>query len=196
MYKNWRNQVMKRFFTLATLLVSMVSFAAPLPRAGRIIITNADNSIIQVRINGRSYNVNGQPLLLNNLAGGRHQVQIFKSERRPYGYSRSRPVLIYNAAVYVDPSYIVDLNVNRAGRVIVGKSLILRNGKRFGDDNPARNRYDDSRYENNHDNNNRFDSGNGGSPQGRYNDKQDSQEYEDSAPPVPQRRDRPSRRGA
>ncbi len=119
---------MKRFFTLAALLVSMVSFAAPKPKAGRIIITNSDNSIIQVRVDGRSYNVTGQPMILNNLAGGRHQLQIFRIDRRVYGPGKSKPVLIYNAPVYVDQSFIVDVNVGRTGKVSIGKSMVINNG--------------------------------------------------------------------
>jgi hypothetical protein len=190
---------MKRFFTLAALFVSMISFAAPLPRAGRIIISNADNSLIQVRINGRSYNVDRQPLIINNLAGGRHQVQIFKSERKPYGFTRSRPVLIYNAAVYVDPSYIVDLNVNRAGKVVLGKSVVVRNGNRFDG-----NAYDNDRYDNNRNDDNRYDNrfdtdrndyGKPGSVDERYNDPRKSTNPGNNNDPqvIPNRPTRPVR---
>jgi hypothetical protein len=189
---------MKRFFTLTALLISIVSFAAPLPRAGRIIVSNQDNSLIHVRINGRSYNVDGQPLIISNLAGGRHQVQIFKSERKPFGYTRSRPVMIYNAAVYVDPSYIVDLNV-------------VRNDRRYNDnrfDNNRRddtryqdNRYDDKRYNNNDYDNNRYN--NNDYDNNRYNDDPNERNRfespkpgtgdERNTPGIPGRSTRPAR---
>jgi hypothetical protein len=171
---NWRKQVMKRFFTLAALFISMVSFAAAPPRAGRIIINNGDYNNIMVRINGRTYNVDQQTLVLNNLAGGRHQLEIFKTERKPYGFGRSKPVLIYSSAVYVDPSFIVDVNINRLGRVSVGKSVIVRNGNdRYGNDGYGNDRYDndrngsygDDRY---NDNKNRNDKSNDGKG---YDDK-------------------------
>jgi hypothetical protein len=137
---------MKRFFTLAALLVCMVSFAAPKPKAGRLIITNADNSIIQVRVDGRTYNVAGQPMILSNLAGGRHQLQIFKIERRSYGFGKAKSVLIYNAPVYVDQSFIVDVNVNRTGKVSIGKSIVMNNGpaRSNRDDRYPNGRYDDN----------------------------------------------------
>lgn len=155
---------MKRFFTLAALLVSMVSFASPKPKAGRIIITNTDNSIIQVRVDGRTYNVNGQPVILNNLSGGRHQLQIFKIERNSYAFEKARPVLIYNAPVYVDHSFIVDVNVNRKGKVSIGKSMIVQNGTvrndrdnrypgdRSYNDKPGLDRNDNDRYDDNRNN--------------------------------------------
>ena len=168
---------MKRFFTLAALLVSMVSFAAPNPKTGRIIITNTDNSIIQVRVNGRTYNVTGQPMILNNLAGGRHQLQIFKTERRPYSIGNAKRVLIYNAPVYVDQSFIVDVNVNRTGKVSIGKSMIINNGNarndRYNDRdgwysndrlNDNRNEYGNDRYENNRSRNGQKEQGKTGRP--------------------------------
>ena len=153
---------MKRFFTLAALFISMVSFAAAPPRAGRIIIKNGDYNDILVRINGRTYNVDQQTLILNNLAGGRHHLEIYKTERKPYRLGRSKAVLIYSSAVYVDPSFIVDVNINRFGRVSVGKSVIVRNGN----DRYDNNRYDNDRYDNDRDG--RY--GDDGYPDNRYND--------------------------
>ena len=137
---------MKRFFTLAALFISIVSFAAAPPRAASIMINNADNSMIQVRLNGRTYNVNQQTILLNNLAGGRHQLEIYKTEKKPFGFIKSRPVLIYSSAVYVDASFIVDVNISRSGKVSIGKSLPVRNnGDRYR--NVDSDRYDDNRYD-------------------------------------------------
>ena len=150
---------MKRIFTLAALFISMISFAAAPPRAGRIIINNGDYNNIVVRINGRAYNVDQQTLILNNLAGGRHHLEVFRTERRPYGYGRSKPVLIYSSAVYLDPSFIVDVNINRFGRVSVAKSVVVRNGN----DRNGSNRYDNDRYGNGRDNrydNDRYDDNN------------------------------------
>jgi hypothetical protein len=175
---------MKRFFTLAALFISMVSFAAAPPRAGRIIINNGDYNNILVRINGRSYNVDQQTLVLNNLVGGRHHLEIFKTERKPYGFGRSKPVLIYSSAVYVDPSFIVDVNINRFGRVSVGKSVIVRKGNDRFDNN----RYDNDRYDNDRDSrygddkypDNRYNDGKG--PNDRSNDgkRYDDKTYQDN----------------
>lgn len=174
---------MKRFFTLAALFISMMSFAAAPSKAGRIIINNDDNSIIQVRINGRSYNVNQQALVLNNLNAGRHQLEIFKTERKPYNWGKSKTVLIYSSAVYVDPSFIVDVDINRMGRVTIGKSLIVKNGNdryndnRFGNDN----RYNDNKYDNKYGNDdryndNRYDAGN----KGKDNNGKSARPFEDN----------------
>ena len=178
---NWRKQVMKRFFTLAALFISMISFAAAPPRAGRIIINNADNNNILVRINGRSYNVDQQALILNNLAGGRHHLEVYKTDRRPYGFGRSKPVLIYSSPVYVDPSFIVDVNVNRFGKVSIGKSVIVKNGSRYGNDGYGNDRYDNGRYGNEgYGGNNRVDNGRDGrSADDRYYDKNDGNNKQD-----------------
>ena len=139
---------MKRFFTLAALFISMVSFAAAPPRAASIVINNADKDMIQVRLNGRTYNVNQQTILLNNLAGGRHRLEIYKIERKPFGFIKPKPVLIFSSAVYVDASFIVDVNISRFGKVSIGKSLPQRNGRdRYNNDDSRvynDNRYDDS----------------------------------------------------
>ena len=159
---------MKRFFTLAALFISMVSFAAAPPRAASIVINNADKDMIQVRLNGRAYNVNQQTILLNNLAGGRHRLEIYKIERRPFGFTRSKPVLIYSSAVYVDASFIVDVNISRFGKVSIGKSLPLRNGR-----DRYRN-YDSDRY-----NDNRYDDTNKGR-NGGFDDSDNRDRYPDS----------------
>jgi hypothetical protein len=137
---------MKRFFTLAALFISIASFAAAPPRAASIVINNGNNSQIQVRLNGRTYNVNQQTILLNNLAGGRHQLEIYKTEKKPFGFNKSKPVLIYSSAVYVDASFIVDVNISRSGKVSIGKSLPARNsGDRYR--NADSDRYNDNRYD-------------------------------------------------
>ena len=162
---------MKRFFTLAALFISMMSFAAAPSKAGRIIINNDDNNIIQVRINGRSYNVNQQALVLSNLNGGRHQLEIFRTERKPYNWGKSKTVLIYSSAVYVDPSFIVDVNINRMGRVSIGKSIIVKNGNdRYVNDNRYGN---DTRY----DNNNRYNNDNRNGHDDRYTDNRNDAGY-------------------
>ena len=181
---------MKRFFTLAALFISMVSFAAAPPRAGRILINNGDYNNILVRINGRSYNIDQQALILNNLAGGRHHLEVYKTERKPYGFGRSKPVLIYSSPVYVDPSFIVDVNINRFGKVSVGKSVIVRNGndrfdnKRYDNDRYDNDRYDndrDSRYEDDKYPDNRYNDGRGPNDKSNDGKRYDDKTYQDKS---------------
>ncbi|HTE26135.1 hypothetical protein [Flavitalea sp.] len=178
---------MKRFFTLAALFISMVSFAAAPPRAGRIIINNGDYNNIVVRINGRSYNVDQQTLILNNLVGGRHHLEVYKTEKKPFGFGRSKPVLIFSSAIYVDPSFIVDVNINRFGKVSIGKSVIVKNGN----DRYDNNRYDNDRYDDDRD---------GRSIDDRYNDNSgpndksnDGKRYDDKTYPDNGNGNRPAR---
>ncbi|MHA4845654.1 hypothetical protein ACX0G7_15880 [Flavitalea antarctica] len=178
---------MKRIFTLAALFISMVSFAAAPPRAGRMIINNGDYNNIVIRINGRSYNVDQQTLVLNNLAGGRHHLEVFRIERKPRSFGRSKPVLIYSSAVYVDPSFIVDVNVSRFGRVSVGKSMIVRNGSdRYGND-----RYGNDRYDNDRDRNYGDDRYDGN--RNRNDRSNDEKRYDDKTYPDNGKANRPSR---
>lgn len=175
---------MKRIFTLAALFISMVSFAGAPPRAGRMIVTNGDFNNIFIRIDGRTYNVDEQTLVLNNLAGGRHHLEIYKIERKPYGFGRNKPVAIFSSAVYVDPSFIVDVNINRFGRVSVGKSVIVRNGyERNGYDRNSHDRSDYDAYDNDHEdryNNDRYNDGNKGSDDRyRNGNKSDDKSYQD-----------------
>jgi hypothetical protein len=139
---------MKRFFTLAALLISIVSFAAAPPRAGKIIINNADNDLIQVRINGKTYNVNQQTMVLNNLYGGKHHIEIYKTERKQNGRIRNKAHLIYSSAVYVDPSFILDININRMGRVTLQKSIPVRydNDRHAGMNKGRNSQYDENDY--------------------------------------------------
>lgn len=167
---------MKRFFTLAALFISMVSFAAAPPRAGRLIISNADNSISHVRINGRIYNVDQQTIILSNLVGGRHILEVYRTERNPYNFGRAKSVMVYSTPVYVDPSFIVDVTINRFGRVSIAKSMKMRNGD-FRNYDARDDRYDyDKRNGGYDDNRNGGYDGNrgGGYDDGRnggYNDK-------------------------
>ncbi|RYG01153.1 MAG: hypothetical protein EOO02_13365, partial [Chitinophagaceae bacterium] len=169
---------MKRFFTLAALLITIVSFAAPVPRGGRIIISNSDNSLISVRLNGRMYNVNRQTIFLENLAGGKHRLEVYKTEKRPF--SSSKTVLIFSQAVYVDPSYILDVFIDRFGAVNLKKNMTVRStgngyGNGYGDRYGERNddRYDDRTVI-------RYDARNGGAMNPQYENDRNNDRNKDN----------------
>ncbi|RYF87839.1 MAG: hypothetical protein EOO00_12015 [Chitinophagaceae bacterium] len=159
---------MKRFFTLAALFISMVSFAAAPPRAGRLIISNADNTISHVRVNGRLYNLDQQTIIFNNLAAGRQFLEVYRTERPRFGVGRGKLVLVQTTPLYVDPSFIVDVNINRTGRITIGKTLKIRNGNlRYYDARDGR-YYQDERFAT------RGDARYDGRDDNRYNDRNDS----------------------
>ena len=114
---------MKNIFTLSALLFTMASFAAAPPKNSRIVITNSDNSFIQVKINGTLYSLDNNTIVLNNIYPGRHKIEVFKTEKRSNRWFRPRPQLIYSSTMFIESSSLVDININRAGNVRVQKNV-------------------------------------------------------------------------
>jgi hypothetical protein len=123
---------MKKIFTLAALLFSLISFAAAPPKATKIVVNNFDNAIVQVRIDGTMYNVTDNSFVLKNIVPGRHKIEVFKMERKSRMF-RPRAELIYKSTVMIEPSAVLDININRFGNVSVTKKIDDRfdgNGRR------------------------------------------------------------------
>ena len=121
--KHWRNQIMKRIFTLAAILFSVTTFAAehPGPKSSKISIVNNDHTVMQARIDGVTYNLNNT-FVLDNIRAGNHNITIFKTES--FGF-RKRTQVVYNSYLSIAPAQIVNIGINR-GRVIVSQSSIDR----------------------------------------------------------------------
>ena len=151
---------MKNIFTLLLLTVSVFTFAYD---GGRLTITVPSSKNIQVYVDGRAYQENGNSIVLNNIQSGNHSITIYKNTRNGYGNNgtngrnnqrdkkNNRGEVLYSSNIYVRPSYHVDVMVNRFGKALVDERVI--NGSYSNDD--------DEIYDNH--------SGNGGYDNGGYN---------------------------
>ncbi len=70
---------MKQIFTFIAVLFSVTSFAAPAPKTSKISISNNDRSLMQVKIDGKMYNLNNT-FVMDNIRAGNHSITIYKTE--------------------------------------------------------------------------------------------------------------------
>jgi hypothetical protein len=149
---------MKKIFTLIAVLFSITTFAAPGPKASKISISNNDRSKMQVKIDGRMYDLNNT-FVMDNVRAGSHSITIYKTER--YGF-RTVTKTIYNSSMFVSPGQLIDVDINRSGTVSVktlstdkyGRDDRNRGNERnFNDRNDNRNDRNDRNNNNGRDNN-------------------------------------------
>lgn len=128
---------MKKFFTLATMLLLSVSLFAFGPQA-RLTVSNNSRLKVTVSVDGRNYVAqrgadNGTDIIINDLNNGSHNIKIYQQESRGnsgfFGNKRDR--LIYNDNIYVKPQYRTDFTINNFGRVVVNEQMTdyRNNGK-------------------------------------------------------------------
>lgn len=113
---------MKTIFTL--LLATVLSSSAFAYNEGRLTVTFAGNTNVQVVIDGRSFHQQDNSILLDNIQPGQHSIQIYRSRAngRYQNNRNSRPSrndLIYSSSVYVKPNHHVDVMINRFGKALV-----------------------------------------------------------------------------
>jgi hypothetical protein len=121
-------QIMKKIFTIAAILFSLTSIAADYPRPAKISISSNDRAFIQVKIDGRKFNLDRNTFALNNIRPGYHTIEIVRVENT--GMFRSRRArVIYNSSMYIAPSQIVDIDINRFGQGDVRKKDFDRVGR-------------------------------------------------------------------
>jgi len=114
---NWRKQYMKKIFTLIAVLFSITTFAAPAPgpKTSTISISNNNRAMMQVRIDGKMYNLNNT-FVLDNIRAGNHSISIYKMES--VGFRRSQKV-VYNSSMFVNPGQLISIDINRNDKVVV-----------------------------------------------------------------------------
>jgi hypothetical protein len=112
-------QIMKKIFTLAAILFSVTTFAAERPGPAKISVTNDGRAFIQVKIDGRKYDLNRNTFAMSNIKPGYHTIEIYRIENR--GMFRSKARTIYSSSMYIAPSQLVDIDINRFGNVEVRK---------------------------------------------------------------------------
>jgi hypothetical protein len=114
---------MKSFFTL--LLATAFTTSAFAYNEGKLTVTFAAKSNVQVVIDGRTYQQNDNSIVLNDIQPGNHRIQIYKAKRN--GNGRDRNELLYNTVVQVRPNYHVDIMVNRFGKALVDERSLRNN---------------------------------------------------------------------
>jgi hypothetical protein len=142
---------MKTFFTL--LLATIFTTSAFAYGESRLTITVSTSSDVQVMIDNRSYRLDDNSLVLNNISAGQHTIQVYRGNGnyRNSGNSRNRSNrnnVLYSSTIYVRPNYDVDIMINR-----FGKALVDEQDLRYGNDGWGNNR----------------NNGNGGYGNGGYN---------------------------
>ena len=144
---------MKKIFTLIAVLFSITTFAAPGPKASKIAISNNDRSMMQVKIDGVMYNLNNT-FVLENIRSGNHSIIIYKTES--FGF-RKKTQVIYNSSIFINPAQSVNIDINRAGKVVVKTTANYAYG--YNDRNSRNDRDNNGRYDN--DRNDKNDRNNG-----------------------------------
>jgi len=137
---------MKKIFTLIAVLVSITTFAAPGPKTSKISISNSDRSMMQVKIDGALYDL-GSSLALDNLRAGNHTITIYKTEN---GGFRKRTSVIYNSSMYVSPAQLINIDINRNGKVVVKTTTTTFDRDDRNNRNDRDNRYDRDNRNNNY----------------------------------------------
>jgi hypothetical protein len=105
---------MKQIFTLIAVMFGITAFAAPGPKNAKISISNNDRSMIQVKIDGKMYDLNNT-FVMDNVRPGRHAITIYKTEIAGF---RKRTSEIYNSALFISTGQFISIDINRFGKVV------------------------------------------------------------------------------
>lgn len=113
---------MKTVFTL--LLATLFTTSAFAFDEGRLTITVSTPSNVQVVIDDRTYKLDDNSLVLNNVRAGQHTIRVYRgrANNRGNGNSRNRNNrnnILFSSTIYVKPNYDVDVMINRFGKVLV-----------------------------------------------------------------------------
>jgi hypothetical protein len=113
---------MKTIFTL--LLATIFTTSAFAYDEGRLTITVSTPSDVQVMIDNRSYRLDDNSLVLNNVRAGQHTIQVIRgrANNRNNGNNKNRNNrnnVLYSSTIYVKPNYDVDIMINRFGKALV-----------------------------------------------------------------------------
>lgn len=122
---------MKSMFTL--LLATLLTSAAFANDEGRLSITVATGSDVQVVIDNRSYRTEDKALTLHQIRPGNYTIRVYRSRRDVRDTRDRRPArandrilgggnrndLLYSATVYVHANHHLDIMINRFGKALV-----------------------------------------------------------------------------
>jgi hypothetical protein len=147
---------MKKICTLIAVLFSIATFAAPGPKTSKITISNNDRSVMQVKIDGAMYDL-GSSLALENIRSGNHSITIYKTENAGF---RRRTQVIYNSTMFISPAQLVNIDINRSGKIVVrttSTDRFDRNDRNNGYGKDYNDRYDNSRNNGSRDHDQRYE---------------------------------------
>ena len=144
---------MKKIFTLIAVMISITTFAAPGPKTSKISISNNDRSKIQVKIDGKMYDLNNT-FVMDGVRPGGHSITIYKTESMGF---RKKTEVIYNSSMFVSAGQLINVDINRNGKVVVktlSNNKLDRDDRNKGNDRDYNDRNDrNDRNNNNRDNN-------------------------------------------
>lgn len=114
---------MKKIITLIAVLFSVTTFATPAPglKTSKISISGSDRAKLQVKIDGKMYNLNNT-FVMDNVRAGNHSITIYKTESAGF---RKKTSVIYNTTMNVSPAQLISIDINRNDRVMVKTTSTL-----------------------------------------------------------------------
>jgi hypothetical protein len=126
---------MKTIFTL--LIATIFTTSAFALDESRLTITLSTPTDVQVVIDNRSYSLNENSLVLNNVRAGQHTIQVYRgrTNNRNNGNNRNRNNrnnVLYSSTIYVKPNYDVDIMINRFGKALVDERNIRYSNDGYG----------------------------------------------------------------
>ena len=125
---------MKTIFTL--LLATIFTTSAFAYDEGRLTITVSTPSDVQVMIDNRTYRLDDNSVILNNVRAGQHTIQVYRgrgNNRNNGNKNRNnRNDILYSSTIYVKPNYDVDIMINRFGKVLVDERDLRYSNDGYG----------------------------------------------------------------
>jgi hypothetical protein len=124
---------MKTIFTL--LLATIFTTSAFALDESRLTITVSTSNDVQVMIDNKTYRLDENSVILNNIRAGQHTVQVYRgraNNNRGNNRNNNRNNVLYSSTIYVKPNYDVDIMINRFGKALVDERDLRYNNDGYG----------------------------------------------------------------
>ena len=124
---------MKTIFTL--LLAAIFTTSAFALDESRLTITVSTSNDVQVMIDNKTYRLDENSVVLNNIRAGQHTVQVYRgraNNNRGNNRNNNRNNVLYSSTIYVKPNYDVDIMINRFGKALVDERDLRYNNDGYG----------------------------------------------------------------
>jgi hypothetical protein len=124
---------MKTIFTL--LLATIFTTSAFALDESRLTITVSTSNDVQVMIDNKTYRLDENSVVLNNIRAGQHTVQVYRgraNNNRGNNRNNNRNNVLYSSTIYVKPNYDVDIMINRFGKALVDERDLRYNNDGYG----------------------------------------------------------------
>jgi hypothetical protein len=86
-------------------------------------------------IDNRTYRLDDNALVLNNIRAGQHTIQVYRgraTNNRGNNRNNNRNNILYSSTIYVKPNYDVDIMINRFGKALVDERDLRYSNDGYG----------------------------------------------------------------